>query len=241
MSNTALTLTKAFTVSTGLLLSACAAPVINDASLTGGADLIFQDGKPAVEFGIDFEIDFTKDKALKGATDDVPPVSVDTNPAKPILDLIGFTEGTDRGDGYNETLAYGAFTNGDVVLTEMTLAEIEALQTEMLRHPDNSWNSSAIGRYQIVRTTLNTLKQNLDLGDDRLFNAELQDRLAVELLRGRGYNDWTEGRMSNERFALNLSKEWASLPNPHTGVGFYPGQHAAVSYAEVEMVFDEVR
>lgn len=27
---------------------------------------------------------------------------------RPVLDLIGHTEGTDKGDGYNETLAYGA-------------------------------------------------------------------------------------------------------------------------------------
>ncbi len=33
---------------------------------------------------------------------------------RPMLDLIGFTEGTDKGDGYNETLAYGAYTGGDV-------------------------------------------------------------------------------------------------------------------------------
>lgn len=26
---------------------------------------------------------------------------------RPLLNLIGFTEGTDKGDGYNETLGYG--------------------------------------------------------------------------------------------------------------------------------------
>lgn len=35
---------------------------------------------------------------------------------RPMLDLIGFTEGTDKGDGYNETLAYGAYTGGNVNL-----------------------------------------------------------------------------------------------------------------------------
>ncbi|WP_247996840.1 hypothetical protein [Brucella tritici] len=73
---------------------------------------------------------------------------------RPLLDLIGFTEGTDKGDGYNETLGYGAYTGGDVVLVKMSLKDIDDLQGKMLAHPKNKLNSSALGRYQIVRTTL---------------------------------------------------------------------------------------
>ena len=40
---------------------------------------------------------------------------------RPLLDLIGKSEGTDKGRGYNETLAYGAYTGGDVELVAMTL------------------------------------------------------------------------------------------------------------------------
>lgn len=61
---------------------------------------------------------------------------------RPMLDLIGFAEGTDRKRGYNETLAYGAFTGGDVDIVSMTLQEVDALQTRMLKHPVNSFNSS---------------------------------------------------------------------------------------------------
>jgi hypothetical protein len=64
---------------------------------------------------------------------------------RPLLDLIGFTEGTDKGRGYNETLAYGALTGGPVDLVGMTLDQVDALQTRMLAHPDNRWNSSAAG------------------------------------------------------------------------------------------------
>jgi len=156
---------------------------------------------------------------------------------KPILNLIGRTEGTDRGDGYNETLAYGAFvTAGDVILTAMTLSEIDALQTDMLAHPRNFLNSSAIGRYQITRTSLRTLKSKLALGEDVVFTAALQDRLALELLKRRGLDAWRAGKIDDREFALNLAKEWASLPNPSTGKGYYPGQKAAVDYATVEGV-----
>jgi muramidase (phage lysozyme)/LysM repeat protein len=157
---------------------------------------------------------------------------------KSLLDLIGKTEGTDKGDGYNETLAYGAYTGGDVNLTGMTLGEIDDLQTQMLAHPDNKWNSSAIGRYQIVRTTLRNLKDKLGLSDDMKFTPQLQDRLATELLKGRGLDEWRAGRMSDSQFAANLSKEWASLPNPTTNKGAYAGQHAAVGISEVQQVLN---
>jgi len=161
--------------------------------------------------------------------------------AQPILNLIGYTEGTDKGDGYNETLAYGAYTNGDVTLTGMTLAEIDVLQTKMLAHPLNKWNSSAIGRYQIVRTTLRKLRSDLMLRDNELFTSEMQDRLALKLLEGRGLTSWSTGRISDFQFAQNLSKEWASLPNPVTDKGYYSGQHAAVSFDKVRVVLASVR
>src|SRR5262245_3948170 len=70
--------------------------------------------------------------------------------SEPILDLIGRSEGTDR--NYNETFGQGAFTAGAIDLTNMTLDEVDVLQTGMLAHPKNKWNSSACGRYQITRT-----------------------------------------------------------------------------------------
>ncbi len=78
---------------------------------------------------------------------------VNMGAAKPILDELGKTEGTDRRRGYNETLGYGALT-GDVDLQNMTLAEVDALQTKMLQDPKNKLNSSAVGRYQIVQKTM---------------------------------------------------------------------------------------
>ena len=97
---------------------------------------------------------------------------------RPLLDLIGHAEGTDRKRGYNETLAYGAFTGGDVDLVTMTLEEIDALQTRMLKHPQNRFNSSALGRYQIIRTTLRAIRKTLKLSPSALFDAEMQDRCA---------------------------------------------------------------
>jgi TP901 family phage tail tape measure protein len=116
---------------------------------------------------------------------------------KGILDLIGFVEGTDKGRGYNETLGYGAYTGGPVNLINMTLKEVRALQKQMLAHPDNTYNSSAVGRYQIVGQTLQGLMDQFGLSGDELFDEDMQDRLARQLVRGRlgqgkegFYNEW---------------------------------------------------
>lgn len=165
---------------------------------------------------------------------------------RPLLDLIGLTEGTDKrrgggpGRGYNETLAYGRLTGGDVDLVSMTLTQIDALQTRMLQHRENIWNSSALGRYQIVRTTLRNIRKTLGLSGSELFDADMQDRLACFLLGQRGIDKYLAGRLSEDTLLLNLAQEWASLPTP-SGKGYYSGQHAAVKPDQVRAVLAHVR
>lgn len=156
---------------------------------------------------------------------------------RPLLDLIGFTEGTDKGDGYNETLAYGKMADGvktkgkgkDVALVDMTLKELDAFQTLMLRDPDNNWKSSACGRYQIVRTTARNIRKVLpdQYPAERKFDATCQDEMACYLLGVRGIDKYLAGRMKEDTLINNLAKEWASLPTT-ANKGYYGGQHAAV-------------
>lgn len=107
---------------------------------------------------------------------------------KNILDLIGAAEGTDKGRGYNETLGYGKFTGGNRNLTGMTLNEVLALQKQMLAHPDNTFNSSALGRYQITRQTLQDFMPRLGLAGDHLFDEKTQDAIAQAILKTTGGN-----------------------------------------------------
>ncbi|WP_339745619.1 hypothetical protein [uncultured Maricaulis sp.] len=153
-------------------------------------------------------------------------------PYRPLLDLIGRSEGTDRRQGYNETLGYGRFTGGDRHLCGMTLDEVDRLQTAMLGHPDNKWQSSALGRYQIVRTTLRKLRSDQSLNGSDLFDAFMQDRLAVQLLIGRGFDRFMTGRLTEDGFINALAREWASLPTT-AGTGHYGGQSAHVSLDDV--------
>lgn len=161
-------------------------------------------------------------------------------PLAPMLNLLGKTEGTDRGDGYNETLAYGAFTNGDVDLEHMTLDQVDKLQTDMLSHPDNTMNSSAVGRYQVIRTTLRGLRQEMGLDPDALYDKAMQDKIAMHLLERRGLSRWQAGEMSDAEFMDSLAKEWASLPT-RTGKGNYKGQRAGVGVTGMLDTLGQVR
>lgn len=170
---------------------------------------------------------------------------------RPLLDLIGFTEGTDKGRGYNETLAYGKMLDGKVTkgkgptveLVSMTLKELDALQTKMLSDPDNKkLNSSAAGRYQIVRTTARAIRKALPdrYPLTRKFDADCQDEMACYLLGVRGIDKYLVGRLSEDTLINNLAHEWASLPKLDSK-GAYPGQHAAISVDRLRNCLSEVR
>ncbi|MBP0492165.1 hypothetical protein [Roseomonas indoligenes] len=170
--------------------------------------------------------------------------SVDVGPAPTdLLGLIGRSEGTDRGRGYNETLGYGAYTGGARNLTGMTLEEVDKMQSEMLRHPDNKLNSSAAGRYQITQTTLRGLVREMGL-DPRTtrYDEATQDKLATALAERRGLRAFQAGNITREEFQSRLAQEWASIPDPRTGQGFYPGQRRpGVSQSMVDGVLGAVR
>lgn len=169
---------------------------------------------------------------------------------RPLLGLIGLFEGTDKGRGYNETLAYGKLVDGvrtkgkgpAVNLVEMTLEEVLALQQKMLKDPDNKWNSSAVGRYQIVGKTLRRIRAALPerYPLSRLYDQDCQDEMACFLLGQRGIDKWLAGRMKETTLINNLAKEWASFPTTE-GKGYYPGQGGQHTVAEVQKALAEVK
>jgi muramidase (phage lysozyme) len=125
-----------------------------------------------------------RDQALSAlATKDAREAS-----GKGLLALISHYEGTSGAAGYNTSLAHGKFLPGgrEQNLTGMTLDQIDQLQGGMLAHPGNTYNSSAIGKYQIVRKTLRGLRDELGLSGSEFYTPALQDRLAEQLVRRRG-------------------------------------------------------
>ena len=178
-----------------------------------------------------------------------------------LLNLIAKGEGTtdekakSKGfdSGYDVTLDYGRWHKKPAVpLSKMTMAQVNYLQDEMIATQKKEGRpgapSSAVGRYQIVRSTLfgqkgvagsnypyGGLFGQLGLKRSDIFTPELQDRLASRLLETRGLSKLKGNTMDTATFQKELSKEWASIADPSTGKSHY-GQATGVSTSEIQPV-----
>lgn len=153
------------------------------------------------------------------------------------LNLISRAEGTTT-EGYNTTFGNGRYTGGPVQLTSMTIGDVKKLQAKMLADPNNTMGSSAVGKYQVLVGTLEDMQKALGIPDSQPFDAGTQDAIAQALLKRRGYDQWRAGKITDQQFVNNLSKEWASLPT-WSGNGNYEGQKARVSVSDVLSAFAE--
>lgn len=152
-----------------------------------------------------------------------------------ILDFIaggtwGDALGNPIGESNGNYNAYFGHLAGPYDFSRFTLTRIYEFQAGMLRTDPRS---TAIGRYQFLRRTLQSLQRRRGLPSSTLFTPELQDILAVDLLIGRGYPAWWRGSLTDPEFAHNLALEWASLPDPRNyGKSAYDddsaGNHASV-------------
>lgn len=131
---------------------------------------------------------------------------------KKLLDFIGKIEG--RGD-YN--ILVGGKSNPE--LTRMTVAQVLEYQKRMLA---SGHESTAVGKYQIIRKTLQGLVNSGAVKLNDVFNQSTQDKAAIALMNGRGRLKFLAGKMDAETYANNLAKEWASLPMAN-GRSFYAG------------------
>lgn len=111
----------------------------------------------------------------------------------------------------NVTLANGLLTGGDVDLVNMNVQEVLALQDQMLAHPKNKWNSSAVGMPQVVAKTLRSLVDEGAVGMHDKFDEGTQTRIMDALLERRGLSKWRAGEMSDDEFIKELGDEWQSV------------------------------
>lgn len=175
-------------------------------------------------------------------------MSVTIHHVQPILDLIGKYES--RGD-YD--IVYGGIPKAQrpVRLTAMTIAQVIAWQKQVVAA---GAKSSAAGKYQIIRKTLEASVTALRMDTARLYDRATQDELAMHLLRGRGIGGYLDGAISQDAMVLSLAKEWASLPVPSAmrgasrhilaGQSYYAGDglnKAHASVAEVRSALSQAK
>ena len=155
--------------------------------------------------------------------------------ARNLLDLIGKVE---SGGNYNAVV--GNAKQSAVDFSTMTLKEVADYQRQMKAQGKES---TAVGKYQMISSTLAGSAKELGLNPETTkFTPEVQDQLAMHLLKRRGYDKVISGQISKEQFATNLSKEWASLPKDQTGKGYYDGvgsNRSLVSFDTVAKAIDK--
>lgn len=159
---------------------------------------------------------------------------------KVLLDAIGEAEGSRpgywEGNPYDLTLGREKYTRPFGPISKMNLSEVKALQNYMIKH---GAMSSAVGKYQFIRKTLEHIQKRLNLCGDEKFDQINQDRMAMYLLERRGLSNFLEGKLSRRKFMKNLSKEWASLPNPDTGKSYY-GQRCHFTVKQMKEILSAI-
>jgi muramidase (phage lysozyme) len=162
----------------------------------------------------------------------VPNKSVTPGPDGELLDFIASKE---SGGDYNAVYGRGSVPG----LTNMTLSEVLDYQKRLIA---SGQKSSAVGRYQFIRSTLEEeiKKSGVDINKEK-FTPAMQDKLILNRLkRIRGLDKYRQGKISREEFAENLSMEFASMPSPRKGKGtksYYEGIAGNKSLTSMDSVY----
>jgi hypothetical protein len=186
----------------------------------------------------------TDENTIKSTT------TIDTTDFKSLI-------GRESGNDYDKlVITSGKQVNLNKPITEMTISEVYDLQDLMLK---NGYPSSALGRYQIIKSTLQDLvkKENID-PKTTLYDSDTQDRLLNRLLLDAGLEDFKSGKLSKEEFQNKLAGIWAAIPlatdkfisdkfgdrNLKAGQSYYSGVGKNAAYipqAAINKVLEDVK
>ena len=163
-------------------------------------------------------------------------IEINSTAHAPLLDLIARAESNDNYNAY-----FSNPQNRTIEFTTMTIAEVLNWQKEFVAQGSPS---SAVGRYQIINTTLKGLVRQLSIDSSQKFDKPMQDRLAVALLERRGVKAYVNNEITRYEFAANIAKEWAALPrvfgdNPQDS--YYASDGLNRSRVDVNKVLDVIK
>ena len=167
-----------------------------------------------------------KDTYTKGPLKGIPVNTAFTGDPRyaPLADLIGHSEGGKF--GYN-ALVYKLDENkksssgGSADLINMTIGEVKEFQKGMIAE---GHASTAVGRYQIIHSTLKGAQAGLGLPDSAKFDQRTQDKMFMYLADGRGFKKYLDNPTEENKKKLlsNLPNEWAILKTA-SGKGAFDG------------------
>ena len=131
-------------------------------------------------------------------------------------------------------------SNVDKKLTQYTIAQIIDLQNRGLLN--------AVGRYQMIPSTLNLMVTQTKIPKTQLFNESNQDKLGTALIdiKRPFISQYLNGKVQDTSANLTkavyeTSKEWSSVANPYTGVSYYPKDKASTTAEQARLALKEQR
>lgn len=144
-----------------------------------------------------------------------------------LLDFIAKGEGSynssNRGTKDEEIVGSShSTTRGGKQLSEMTIGEIQQLQS--IKDPDNADRLFAVGKYQLIPSTMSMAVKSLNLSEDQVFDEQTQEALGMWLMMQKrpALGAYIKGEHDDlDKAVTAAAREWASLPDPKTGKSFY--------------------
>ncbi len=98
-------------------------------------------------------------------------------------------------------------------LTQEQIEDREFMLGEEGRMRNMKPFSSASGKYQFMKDTIEGLLESGAIKEGDVFNKETQDKMALALIGEKNIKKFLDGKMSTKDFAKKLAKIWASVPN----------------------------
>lgn len=161
---------------------------------------------------------------------------------EPLSELIAHGESITAGD-YNAANNGWAMDLGQHGLSnyfgrdcsDVTIGEVMLAQDQRRLH--------AVGRYQIIGTTMRAAVRWAGLSGSSMFTPDNQDKLFLALIKHKRPAIWSYllGNGTAHQAANALAREWSSMPAPHGGTYYGRGDRAHASRAEVLSVLEQTR
>jgi LysM repeat protein len=189
-------------------------------------------------------------------------ISNTTDPTQGLLDVIAAGEGAipsklqrqaKLGIGttaYDMVYGYGSVVAPSKPITEMTLAEVEKYQKELINAtkgtlPKTDEGTSAVGKYQVVRRSLfgsngnstnpekDSWAEKLGLSKDTVFSPEVQEKIGRLALKETGYDNYMAGNKSQAATMQRIADIWASVEGSTAGQGTRTSKEKVKGFLEL--------
>jgi len=145
-----------------------------------------------------------------GITEDGNRAITITQQDKTLLDMV--TKSNEKGYTYSSYY----LRQTEPRLTEWSLTQVQYFQAKLLRRNGRLRESSAAGKYQLIKTAMKMAYNYLKLDPKNTrFSEEIQDALMIARLEQvRKYKEWKAGKFPDSDFCIQLAMEFDSVPVP---------------------------